>query len=141
MKVLLIGGGGREHALGWKIAQSPVLSTLYLAPGSPGLKPLGVTLPIGADDSDAIVAAAREKKIDLVVVGPEAPLAAGLADRLAEAGVACFGPSAAAAQLEASKAFMKEICAAAGAPTAAYGRFRDAKGAKAFLRTQRLAGR
>ncbi|MEQ8177240.1 MAG: phosphoribosylamine--glycine ligase [Amphiplicatus sp.] len=136
MKVLLIGGGGREHALGWKIAQSPVLSTLYLAPGSPGLKPLGVTLPIGADDSDAIVAAAREKKIDLVVVGPEAPLAAGLADRLAEAGVACFGPSAAAAQLEASKAFMKEVCAAAGAPTAAYGRFRDVKSAKAFLRTQ-----
>jgi len=136
VKVLLIGGGGREHALGWKIAQSPVLSTLYLAPGSPGLKPLGVTLPIGADDSDAIVAAAREKKIDLVVVGPEAPLAAGLADRLAEAGVACFGPSAAAAQLEASKAFMKEVCAAAGAPTAAYGRFRDVKSAKAFLRTQ-----
>jgi len=136
VKVLLIGGGGREHALGWKIAQSPVLSTLYLAPGSPGLKPLGVTLPIGADDSDAIVAAAREKKIDLVVVGPEAPLAAGLADRLAEAGVACFGPSAAAAQLEASKAFMKEVCAAADAPTAAYGRFRDVKGAKAFLRTQ-----
>ena len=136
MKVLLIGGGGREHALGWKIAQSPVLSTLYLAPGSPGLKPLGVTLAINADDIDAIVAAAREKKIDLVVVGPEAPLAAGLADRLADAGIPCFGPSAAAAQLEASKAFMKEVCAAAGAPTAAYGRFRDVNEAKAFLRTQ-----
>ncbi|MEE2690801.1 MAG: phosphoribosylamine--glycine ligase [Pseudomonadota bacterium] len=136
MKVLLIGGGGREHALGWKIAQSPVLSTLYLAPGSPGLKPLGVTLPIGAEDIDGIVAAAAAHEVDLVVVGPEAPLAAGLTDRLTEAGIACFGPTAAAAQLEASKAFMKEVCVAAGAPTAAYGRFRRIEEAKKFLRTQ-----
>ena len=88
MKVLLVGGGGREHALGWKIAQSPVLSTLYLAPGSPGLNPLGVPLGISADDIDAIVNTSVEKSIDLVVVGPEATLAAGLADRLATAGIA-----------------------------------------------------
>ena len=136
MKVLLVGGGGREHALGWKIAQSPLLSTLYLAPGSPGLNPLGEPLPISADDLDAIVAASVEKSIDLVVVGPEAPLAAGLADRLAAAGIACFGPSQEAAQLESSKAFMKDICRACGAPTAAYGRFTDVTQAKAFLREQ-----
>ena len=136
MKVLLVGGGGREHALGWKIAQSPLLSTLYLAPGSPGLNPLGEPLSISPDDLDAIVAASVEKSIDLVVVGPEAPLAAGLADRLAAAGVACFGPSQEAAQLESSKAFMKDICAACDAPTAAYGRFTDVTQAKAFLREQ-----
>lgn len=136
MKVLLVGGGGREHALGWKIAQSPLLSMLYLAPGSPGLNPLGEALPISADDLDAIVAASVEKSIDLVVVGPEAPLAAGLADRLTDAGIACFGPSQEAAQLESSKAFMKDICEACGAPTAAYGRFKDVTQAKEFLRKQ-----
>ncbi|MBB5517399.1 phosphoribosylamine--glycine ligase [Amphiplicatus metriothermophilus] len=137
MKVLLVGGGGREHALGWKIAQSPRLSKLYLAPGNPGLKALGETLPVAAEDVDAIVKAAREKAVDLVVVGPETPLAAGLADRLAAADIPCFGPSAAAARLETSKAFAKEICAAAGAPTAAYGRFHEAGPARAFLRAQR----
>ena len=136
MKVLLIGGGGREHALGWKIARSPRLSKLYLAPGSPGLKPLGETLAIGTEDVDALTRAAVDLGVDLVVVGPETPLASGLADRLAAAGVACFGPTRGAARLESSKAFMKEIAAAAGAPTAAYGRFRDAAGAKAFLRAQ-----
>lgn len=136
MKVLLIGGGGREHALGWKIAQSPVLSKLYLAPGSPGLKPFGEALALAADDVAGIVEAAREKMIDLVVVGPETPLALGLADRLAAIGVPCFGPVAAAARLESSKAFMKEIAAEAGVPTAAYGRFAEAAAAKAFLRTQ-----
>ncbi|MBI1366951.1 MAG: phosphoribosylamine--glycine ligase [Alphaproteobacteria bacterium] len=136
MKVLLIGGGGREHALGWKIAQSPLLTKLYLAPGNPGLKPLGETLSIAAGDVDALAAAAAHYGVDLVVVGPEAPLAAGIADRLAEAGIACFGPSRAAARLETSKAFMKEVCAAAGAPTARYGRFDDAAQAKAFLRRQ-----
>ncbi len=134
MKVLLVGGGGREHALGWKMAQSPALSKLYLAPGNPGLKPLGETLPISPQDVAGIAAAAADRKIDLVVVGPEAPLAAGLADRLAERGVACFGPSAAAAQLETSKGFMKDIAAQVGAPTAAYRRFRAAGPAKAFLR-------
>ena len=136
MKVLLIGGGGREHALGWKIAQSPRLTKLYLAPGNPGLNPLGETLPISAEDIDAIVAACIDHSIDLVVIGPEAPLAAGLADHLADAGVACFGPTQAAAQLESSKAFMKEVCAACGAPTAAYGTFTQPGPAKQYLRTQ-----
>lgn len=134
MKVLLVGGGGREHALGWKIAQSPLLTRLYLAPGNPALNRLGEALAVAAEDIDGIVAAAREKAVDLVVVGPEAPLAAGLADRLAEHAIACFGPSAAAARLEASKSFMKEIAAAAGVPTAAFARFADMAGAKAHLR-------
>ncbi|MEX0645208.1 MAG: phosphoribosylamine--glycine ligase [Parvularculaceae bacterium] len=136
MKVLLVGGGGREHALGWKIAQSPDLSKLYLAPGNPGLKPLGETLPVSSEDIEGLVAAARSLKVDLVVVGPEAPLAAGLADRLALSEVACFGPTREAARLETSKAFAKEICAAAGAPTAAYGRFSRARPAKDHLRAQ-----
>jgi len=137
VKVLLVGGGGREHALGWKIAQSAVLSKLYLAPGNPGLKPLGETLPIGAEEIDRLVEAAVSLAIDLVVVGPEAPLAAGLADRLAEKGVPVFGPSKAAARLESSKSFMKEVCVAAGASTAAYGRFRETGPAKEFLRAQK----
>ncbi len=135
MKVLLIGGGGREHALGWKIAQSPILTKLYLAPGNPGLNAYGDPISVSAGDTAGLVAAARQLAVDLVVVGPEGPLAAGLADALAEAGIACFGPSRAAAQLEASKSFMKEICAEAGVPTAAYGSFDNAAAAKAFLRT------
>ncbi len=134
MKVLLVGGGGREHALGWKIAQSPLLTRLYLAPGNPGLNRHGEPLAIAAEDHDAIVAAAVERAVDLVVVGPEAPLAAGLADRLAAASVPCFGPSRAAARIESSKSFMKEIALAAGAPTAAHAQFTDAAKAKAYLR-------
>ena len=134
MKVLLVGGGGREHALGWKIAQSPLLTRLYLAPGNPGLNRCGEPIGIAADDLDAIVAAAVGRRVDLVVVGPEAPLAAGLADRLANHAIPCFGPTAAGARLESSKAFMKEVAAAAGVPTAAFGRFRDVAGAKAHLR-------
>ncbi len=136
MKVLLIGGGGREHALGWKIAQSPNLTKLYLAPGNPGLNRLGEKLSIPENDLEAITAFARENEIDLVVVGPEAPLADGLGDKLRAAGVACFGPDASAAQLESSKGFMKEVCAAAGAPTAAFGQFSEQAPAKAFLREQ-----
>ena len=136
MKVLLVGGGGREHALGWKIAQSPALSKLYLAPGNPGLKPLGETLRLAADDCQGIVAAAVDYAVDLVVIGPEAPLAAGLADRLAEKGVPAFGPTRAAARLETSKAFAKDVCASAGAPTARYGRFCEAAAAKDFLRAR-----
>jgi phosphoribosylamine--glycine ligase len=137
VKVLLVGGGGREHALGWKIAQSPLLTRLYLAPGNPGLNRCGEPIGIAADDLPGLVAAARERRVDLVVVGHEAPLAAGLADRLAAIGVPCFGPSAAAARLESSKAFMKEIAAAVGAPTAAFATFRDADAAKADLRRRR----
>ncbi len=136
MKVLLVGGGGREDALGWKIAQSPELSKLYLAPGGPGLNHIGDKLSISATDVEALADFAAEKRLDLVVVGPEAPLAAGLGDALRKRGIACFGPNREAAQLETSKCFMKEICAAVGAPTAAYGRFTDAAPAKAFLREQ-----
>lgn len=137
MKVLLVGGGGREHSLGWKIAQSPLLTRLYLAPGNPGLNAFGEPLGIGADNLGGIVEAARSRNVDLVVVGPEAPLAAGLADRLAATGIACFGPSAAAARLESSKAFMKEIATAAGVPTAPFACFTDPAEAKSYLKTRR----
>mgnify|MGYP001191322131 CR=1 FL=1 len=137
MKVLLVGGGGREHALGWKIAQSPLLTRLYLAPGNPGLNVLGEPLGISADDIGGIVEAARSRNVDLVVVGPEAALASGLADRLADYSIPCFGPGAAAAELESSKGFMKEVATAAGAPTAAFARFREPGPAKAFVRTRK----
>lgn len=136
MKVLLAGGGGREHSLGWKISQSPLLTKLYLAPGNPGLNALGEPLGIDAEDIDAIVEAAQSRKVDLVVVGPEAPLAKGLADRLTGAGIACFGPSAAAAELEASKSFMKNVASAVGAPTAAFKRFKGKGAAKSYLATR-----
>lgn len=136
MKILLIGGGGREHALGWKIAQSPTLSKLYLAPGSPGLNPFGEPISIAETDADAIAEFVAEKSIDLVVVGPEAPLAAGLGNAVRAKGIACFGPDQDAAQLESSKSFMKDVCIAAGVPTAAHGTFSVAADAKAFLRDQ-----
>jgi phosphoribosylamine--glycine ligase len=136
LKVLLIGGGGREHALGWKIAQSPQLSKLYVERGNPGLDQIGEPLDLRAQDAAGVADLALQKSMDLVVVGPEASLAAGLGDALRAAGVPCFGPDKAAARIETSKGFMKEICAAAGAPTAAYGKFADARGAKAFLRAQ-----
>jgi phosphoribosylamine--glycine ligase len=136
VKVLLVGGGGREHALGWKIAQSPALSKLYLAPGNPGLKAFGECLAIPAADVPAIIRAAKDLRVDLVIVGPEAPLAAGLGNELAKGCIPCFGPSREAAKLETSKAFMKEVCKSAKAPTAAYGGFRDAGLAKAFLARQ-----
>lgn len=137
MKVLLVGSGGREHALGWKIAQSPLLTHLYLAPGNPGLNALGEPIDVNVDNIDEIVSVARALAVDLVVVGPEAPLAAGISDRLSEAGIPCFGPSAAAARLESSKAFMKEIAAAVDAPTAGFKAFKAAAAAKAHLRSTR----
>ena len=133
MKVLLVGGGGREHALGWKIAESPLLTKLYLANGAPALNQFGETTGAAPDNIDAIVAAAKLCRADLVVVGPEAPLALGLADRLKEAGIACFGPGAAAARLESSKSFMKEVAAAARVPTARWRRFDSSEPAKSFL--------
>ncbi len=136
MKVLLIGGGGREHALGWKIAQSPLLSKLYVDPGNPGLNHIGAPVTTDMANPRAIVAFAQENHVDLVVVGPEAPLAAGLGDALRAAGIACFGPDRDAARLETSKSFMKEVCAAVDAPTAASGTFAEAGAAKAFLREQ-----
>ena len=136
MRVLVIGGGGREHALCWAIAGSPLCDKLYCAPGNAGIAREADCVPISGEDIDAVIAFAQEKSIDFVVVGPEAPLVAGLADRLNEAGIKVFGPSAAAARLEGSKAYMKEILANSGVPTAAFGRFTDAGAAKAYISGQ-----
>ena len=136
MKVLLIGSGGREHALAWKIAQSPLLTTLYAIPGNPGIAEHATLVPISADDLDEILALCRGHEIDFVVVGPEAPLVAGLADQLRAEGFAVFGPSAAAAQLEGSKGFTKDLCARYDIPTGAYQRFNNAPKAKAYVRAQ-----
>lgn len=134
MNVLVVGGGGREHALCWKIAASPLCDALYCAPGNAGIAEVAACQPVGAEDIDGLVALARDKSVDFVVVGPEAPLVAGLVDRLDEAGIPAFGPSAAAARLEASKGFLKDLCAAYDIPTADYGRFIDATSAKRFVR-------
>ena len=120
MNVLLLGSGGREHALAWKLAASPHLGTLFAAPGNPGIGTHATCVTLDATDHDAVVAFAREKAIGLVVIGPEAPLVDGLADTLRAAGVPVFGPSAAAARLEGSKGFTKDLCARAGIPTAGY---------------------
>ena len=136
MKVLLIGAGGREHALAWKLAASPMLTKLYATPGNPGIAREAECMPIAMTDHAGIVAFCRKEAIDLVVVGPEAPLVSGLADELRAAGIKVFGPSAAAAQLEGSKGFTKELCARFGIPTAAYGSFRDAQAAKDFVRAK-----
>ncbi|HTZ69395.1 MAG TPA: phosphoribosylamine--glycine ligase, partial [Acetobacteraceae bacterium] len=133
MRVLIVGAGGREHALAWAIAASPLLEKLYVAPGNPGTATLAENVAIGALDAAALLAFARAEKIDLVVPGPEAPLVAGLADAMAHAGIRCCGPTAAAAQLEGSKTFAKEICDAAGIPTAAWERFDDADAALDFV--------
>ncbi|MGC9269683.1 phosphoribosylamine--glycine ligase [Acidiphilium sp.] len=135
MRVLIIGGGGREHALAWKIAQSPMLTDLFIAPGNPGAAAHGTIVPIAADDIAALVDFARTQHIDLVIPGPEIPLALGITDALAAAGIACFGPTRAAAQLEASKWFTKQICDQAGIPTAAWAGFTDAGAARAHLAT------
>lgn len=133
MKVLVVGSGGREHALCWAIARSPRCKKLYCAPGNAGIADLAECLAIKADDIDGIVKFAAENKIGLVVVGPEVPLVAGLVDRLAAAEIRAFGPSAAAAALEGSKAFMKEICEKYGVPTAEFGRFDEPDSAKEFI--------
>ncbi|HYF23978.1 MAG TPA: phosphoribosylamine--glycine ligase [Caulobacteraceae bacterium] len=133
MNVLVVGSGGREHALVWKIKQSPLVKRLVAAPGNPGMETLAERRPVGVTDVDGLLALAREIRADLVVVGPEAALEAGLADRLAVAGIPCFGPSAKAARLETSKAFTKEFCDRHGIPTAAYAVFDDPERAKAFL--------
>jgi phosphoribosylamine--glycine ligase len=133
MNILLVGSGGREHALAWQLAQSPSCDKLYAAPGNPGVELHAECLPVAADDIDALVALVRAHAIEFVVVGPEAPLVAGLADRLRELGVATFGPGAAAAQLEGSKGFTKDLCARAGIPTAAYVRCTSADEALAAL--------
>jgi len=130
MNVLLLGSGGREHAIAWKLAQSENLRKLYIAPGNAGTAQCGENIPIAATDTDKLVAFARQYDIGLVVVGPEDPLAAGLVDAMEEAGIKSFGPSAAAAQLEADKAFAKQLMRSAAISTAEgriFGRFSDAK--------------
>jgi len=136
MNVLLIGSGGREHALAWKIAQSPMLGSLFAAPGNPGIAKHAELVAVDPADHQAMIALCRDKAIDLVVVGPEAPLVDGLADTLATVGIKVFGPSAKAAQLEGSKGFTKDLCARQDIPTAAYARFNNAPKAKAYVRTQ-----
>jgi phosphoribosylamine--glycine ligase len=134
MRVLVIGSGGREHALCWSLAASPLLSKLWCAPGNPGIAQVAECVPIGALDFPALVAFAQDNAVDLVVPGPEAPLVAGITDAMEAAGIACCGPSRAAAQLEGSKTFTKEVCDAAGIPTAQWERFDDAKAAREFIR-------
>jgi phosphoribosylamine---glycine ligase len=134
VNILLIGAGGREHALAWKISASPLCDRLFVAPGNPGTARCGTNVALDPGDHAAVAAFCRTEAIGLVVVGPEAPLVAGLVDDLAAAGIKAFGPRRAAAQLEGSKAFTKELCAEFGIPTAAFARFREAEAAKAHLR-------
>jgi phosphoribosylamine--glycine ligase len=138
MNVLLIGSGGREHALAWAISASPLLSKLYCAPGNAGIAEVADCLSLDIADHAAIVRFCKEARIALVVVGPEAPLVAGLADDLAAAGIKVFGPSKAAAQLEGSKGFTKDFCTEFGIPTARYRRFKDGAAALAYARAHPL---
>jgi phosphoribosylamine--glycine ligase len=133
MKILVVGGGGREHALCWKIAKSPLLEKLWCAPGNAGIADVAECVAIAADNVEELVAFSIEQAVDLVVIGPEAPLIAGLGDRLRAIGIGVFGPDSAAAQVEGSKAFTKALCDRAGIPTARYGTFTDPVEAKAFL--------
>jgi phosphoribosylamine--glycine ligase len=138
LNVLLIGSGGREHALAWKLAQSPLLDKLYAAPGNPGIAAVAECIALDLADHAAVTGFCKESDIGLVVVGPEAPLVAGLADELEAKDIKVFGPSKEAARLEGSKGFTKDLCARAGIPTGAYARFRDAQAAKAYVAGQPL---
>lgn len=138
MKVLLIGSGGREHALAWAVSQSPQCGRLYCAPGNAGIAALAECVNIGAEDVEAIVKFVKDKAIDFVIVGPEAPLVKGLADAIQTLGIPVFGCSKRAARLEGSKAFMKDFCAKYKIPTAAYGRFTDFELAAEFIRKNDL---
>jgi phosphoribosylamine--glycine ligase len=134
MKVLVVGSGGREHALCWAIAGSPLLTKLYCAPGNPGIAAVAECVNIGVLEIPALVGFAQDNAIDLVVPGPEAPLVAGLTDAMEAVGIPCCGPTRAAAQLEGSKTFTKEVADAAGIPTALWERFEDAEAAREFVR-------
>lgn len=136
MKILLIGSGGREHALAWKLTQSAKCEALYCAPGNAGIAQIAQCVPIGVEDIDGLVRFAGDKAIDFVIVGPEGPLVAGLVDALEAAGIPAFGPRANAAILEGSKGFTKDLCRQYDIPTAAYGRFTDSQQAKAFAAAQ-----
>ncbi|MHA6347395.1 phosphoribosylamine--glycine ligase [Roseivivax sp. CAU 1761] len=133
MNILILGGGGREHALAWAALQNPKCDKLIVAPGNAGIAQIATCARLDIEDGGAVAEFAGENAIDLVIIGPEAPLAAGVADMLRDAGILVFGPSAAAARLEASKSFTKEICDAAGAPTAAWARFTEAPAARAHV--------
>ncbi|WP_371397014.1 phosphoribosylamine--glycine ligase [Fretibacter rubidus] len=135
MKVLLIGSGGREHALAWKIDQSEQVSELHCAPGNAGIAEVAACVPIKADDIISLLGLIEREAYDFVVVGPEQPLALGLVDALQERGVRVFGPTEAAAQLESSKSFTKDFCTRYNIPTAAYGVFTELTEAKAYLKT------
>ena len=136
MNILILGSGGREHALAWAVKQNPKCDRLIVAPGNAGIAELAEVAALDILSGGAVVRFCEENAVDFVIVGPEAPLAAGVADRLREAGILTFGPSEAAARLEASKAFTKEICDACGAPTAGYARFTEAAPAKAHVRAE-----
>jgi phosphoribosylamine--glycine ligase len=138
MNVLLIGSGGREHALAWALSASPLLGKLYCAPGNAGIAEAASCVPLDVTDHAAVIRFCADNRVGFVVVGPEAPLVAGLADDLAAARIKVFGPSKAAAQLEGSKGFTKDLCREFSIPTGAYGRFADARSAKAYLAAQRL---
>ncbi|HEV8674336.1 MAG TPA: phosphoribosylamine--glycine ligase [Methylomirabilota bacterium] len=134
MRVLLVGGGGREHALSWKLAQSPVLDALYVAPGNPGMVEVAHCVAIASDAVNELAAFAERERIDLTIVGPEVPLALGVVDRFAERGLAAFGPTRAAAELESSKVFAKRLFARYGIPTARFDTFAEPTRARAFVR-------
>ena len=133
MRILLLGSGGREHALAWAISASPLCDALICAPGNAGIASVADCRALDIMDNDAVVALARSERIDFVVVGPDNPLANGVVDALSAAGIKAFGPTQAAAKLEASKGFTKDLCAEFGIPTARYRRFTDAETAKAYL--------
>ncbi|MEZ5674595.1 MAG: phosphoribosylamine--glycine ligase [Thalassovita sp.] len=136
MNILILGSGGREHALAWAVMQNPKCDKLIVAPGNAGIAAIADCASLDIENGAAVIGFAEENAIDFVIVGPEAPLAAGVADDLRNAGFSVFGPSKEAARLEASKSFTKEICDAANAPTAGYGHFTDAEAAKAHIREQ-----
>ncbi|TVQ99359.1 MAG: phosphoribosylamine--glycine ligase [Desulfovibrionales bacterium] len=138
MRILLVGSGGREHALAWKLGQSPLVEKLLIAPGNPGTAGTGENLPITDDDIPGLVRAAKEHKVDLVVPGPELPLVLGLKDALVNAGIACFGPSAFCARLEGSKVFAKNMMRKAGIPTADFQVFEEAYAAKEYAKKHSL---
>ncbi len=136
MRVLVVGSGAREHALAWVIAASPLVERVLCAPGNAGIAEDAECVPVAVDDTAGLIALCRREAVDFVVVGPEMPLVAGLVDALEAAGIAAFGPNAAAAVLEGSKSFMKELCAREGIPTASYARFTDGAEAKAYIAAQ-----
>ncbi len=136
MKVLVIGSGGREHALCWAIAKSPGCDELYCAPGNAGIDQVAITVPIAVDDLDGIMEFVSENGVNFVIVGPEGPLVEGLVDRLEEAGIPAFGPNARAAEFEGSKGLTKDLCAKYLIPTAEYARFDEPDAAKEYIRVQ-----